>query len=363
MSDTQLKLYVDPSWCRKGLHAPFLYPFWGNPNTESSLFAKEMFDAHSFDTRLYTITTNLPEADMVFAPYRHVWLLKHDPQLLQMCIAVAEKSGKPLLIDGMGDVEFPIAYKDAYVLRIGGYRFLPERNRIQLPPASDDLLERCRGGELSIREKQPGPPRVGFAAWVQYPLGAHVKTVIKEAPTRFRSLVDDRYRACQKGIFWRQRAVRVLSGSPHIDFNLRARATFSGTNKTAQGDMRTLREELVSTVLDSDYGLDVRGDANESTRLYEILSLGRIPVIVDTERNFPFERYVNYDQFSLKVDFRYIQVLPEIIADFHASLTPEQFQDMQRAARDAFIRFFRIDAQMQHIVRELRLLVAQQERS
>lgn len=353
-----LKMYVDPSWRRKGLHAPFLYPFWGNPNAESSLFARDMFNAYSFDTNLYTITTNVDEADMVFAPYRHVWLLQHDRQLLRTCIETAEKSRKPLLIDGMGDVEFPIRYDNAYVLRIGGYRFLPEKNRIQLPPASDDLLERCRGGLLQTREKKPGRPVVGFAAWVGYPVGAHIKTVIKESPLRLRGLFDDRYRACQKGIFWRQRAVRALSKSPAVSFNLRARATFSGTSKTAQGDMQTLREELVATILDSDMALDVRGDANDATRLFEICSLGRIPVVLDTERNFPFEKYLDYGQFSLKVDFRDVEKLPDIIADFYASVTPERFVAMQSAARDAFVRFFRIDAQMQHVLRELRALVA-----
>ena len=117
--------------------------------------------------------------------------------------------------------------------------------------------------------------------------------------------------------------------------------------------MRQLRQELADLVLASDYGLDVRGDANESTRLYEVLSLGRIPVILDTERNLPFRDVIRYEDFSLIVDFRDIKRLPERIADFHCSLSPEKFIEMQHAGRAAFVAHFRTDAHMRHIVRQL----------
>ena len=118
--------------------------------------------------------------------------------------------------------------------------------------------------------------------------------------------------------------------------------------------MRKLQEEMVDTILQSDYALDVRGDANDSTRLFEILSLGRIPVIIDTERNFPFSDKVDYSSFALIVDFRDIHYLPERIAEFHKNISSERFEQMQRNARDAYINYFRIDALMRPISGELR---------
>lgn len=349
-----LRLYVDPAWKREGMHAPFMYPFWGNPNEESSLFAKEMFDTFSFDTSLYTIVDDISSADMVFAPYRHNWLLHKDPALLAECIERSRQAALPLLIDGMGDVEHPVDHDNAYVLRIGGYRFLQEKNRIQVPPAADDLLVRCCEGKLEVRKKNNGTPSVGFAGWAALPVHQAFRTVLKELTTRMRGLVDIRYKACTKGVFWRRRALQILGDSKRITLNLRARTSFSGTSKTAVGNMAALREDFVTTVLASDYALDVRGDANEATRLYEILSLGRIPVILDTERNFPFNEMINYRSFALVVDFRDITKLPDIIADFHARISPSEYEAMQQKARDVFVNYFRIDAQMKHVVRELR---------
>lgn len=335
------------------MHSPLMYPFWGNPNGETSLFAKQMFDTYSFDTTYYTIADDIEEADMVFAPYRHEWFLRYDTALFNECIQTAELSHLPLLVDGTGDVEHPIDVKNVYILRRGGYRFIPERGRIVVPAFADDLLERYMEGLPDIRKKGEGKPVVGFAGWAKLSPVQYLRTIIKELPVRLRGIFDSRYRACTKGIFWRQKAIRVLQHSEQIAFNLRVRESFSASHRTAKGDMRTLQEEMVETILQSDYALEVRGDANDSTRLFEILSLGRIPVIVDTERNFPFIDRVDYASFALIVDFRDINNLPERIAEFHKNISPERFEEMQNNARDAYVRYFRVDALMPLIIEKL----------
>lgn len=350
-----LRLYVNPSWRRAGLHSVLMNPWWGNPYGEESVFAKQMFDALSFNTDYYTITDDLRTADIVFVPYPHLWFQHSGTELLDECVRTAREAGLPLLVDGLRDVEYPIPTENAYVLRYGGYRFLPkERGRVQIPPLADDLLERYRGGKLEIRAKREGKPTVGFAGWAKLSPTQLLRAVVKELPVRLRSIFDDRYRACIKGVLWRRKAIRILQRSPLVTFNLYARKSFSANPKTAEGDMRKLREEMVETILGSDYALDVRGDANDSTRLFEILSLGRIPVIVDTERNFPFSDKVDYSSFALIIDFRDIKHLPERIAEFHKNISPERYEQMQRNARDAYVNYFRIDALTRHIVGELR---------
>lgn len=349
----RMMLYVDPRWRREALHSPVLFPFWGNGYGESSLFSKELFDSYSFDTGCYGITDDLRQAHLVFAPYRHNWLLAHDPALLEECARRAQEARLPLLIDGMGDIEHPVGIEHAYVLRYGGYRFEREPGRIQMPTFADDLLVRMCGGAHTTRHKEDAPPAVGFAGWAGLAPLQRLRTYIKELPVGIRALFDERQRAKHKGVLWRERALYALRRSPRVWLAAKERRSYSGTSKTAEADLRLLRKEFVDTILESDYALDVRGDANESTRLYEILSLGRIPVIVDTERNLPFGDVVDYGAFSLVVDFRDIDRLPEIIADFHAALAPERFEAMQRAAREAYARHFRIDALMPHVIRQL----------
>jgi len=354
---SRITFYVNPSWRRKGIHTPLLNPWWGNPLTESSLYTKQLFDSYSFDTSYYTATADINFADAVLAPYPQAWFLRHDKALFDECIMTARKHSLPLLVDGSGDVEYTISGNNIFVLRYGGYRFLPEKGRIQIPLYADDLLARYRNGELSVRKKV-SKPSIGFAGWGALSMQQRLRTYAKELPLRLRALVDPRYRACTKGVLWREKAIRMLEQSPLVTLNARVRGTFSGTAKTAEGDQRRLQKEMVNTFLGSDYALDVKGDANNSARLFEALSLGRIPVIVDTERNFPFADEVDYSSFALIVDFRDIKKLPERIAEFHKNISPERFEEMQKNARNAYVNYFRIDAVMRHVVPELKRQLA-----
>lgn len=354
ITQERLKLYVDPKWRRREVHSPLMNPWWGNPFEEQSVFPKQMYDTYSFDTSFYLVTENIKEAEMVFAPYRHSWLVRSDRALLDECLRKAKDNDLPLLVDGASDIEYQVEGERIVVLRYGGYRFIPEEGRVQVPLNTDDLLARCRDGRLQIRAKKEGKPSVGFAGWAKLSVRQYLRTMAKESLVRLRGIIDSRYRACTKGVLWRKKALNILNRSPLVDLNLRARGTFSATPKTAEGDVMRLREEMVETILSSDYALDVRGDANNSARLFEILSLGRIPVIVDTERRFPFMDKIDYSSFAVVVDFRDIKKLPEIIADFHRKVSPARFEEMQRNAREIYLKYFRIDAQMGYIVEEVR---------
>lgn len=356
-----LTLYVNPAWNRGGIHTPLLNPFWGNPLTEASLYTKQLFDTYSFDTAYYAITGDIQVADLVLAPYPHGWFLRHDNALFDECVQTARKADLPLLIEGTGDIEYPINIENAFVLRHGGYRFMSDHGRVQIPFFVDDLLERCRGGQIKIRKKREGKPTVGFAGWAKLTTVQYIRTVIKELPVRLHGIFDMRYRACTKGVLWRKKAIKALQRSPLVTFHARTRNSFSGSLKTAEGNMKALQGQMVDTILHSDYALDVRGDANNSARLFEILSLGRIPVIVDTERNFPFSDKIDYSTFALIVDFRDIKKLPERIAEFHKNISPERFEQMQKNAREAYVQYFRIDALMRPLVEELRARLTSQK--
>lgn len=349
-----ITFFVDPSWRRPHLqHSPLMYPFWGNPLTASQPFWRELFERRGFDTHYYSITDDPNAADMVFMPYSHSLVLAVAPDLLEVCLAEARRQGKRLLIDGLGDVEHPINIPEAIVLRYGGYRFIRRENVIQIPPYADDLLELYRDGVQDVRTKGEKAV-IGFAGWAALTPLQEIKTFFKEIPIRLRALFDNRYSACRKGVFFRREAIKLLKASSKVISNFIIRPTFSANAQTMSGAPDQLRREFVENLLSSDYGLCVRGDANASVRLFETLALGRIPVILDTECVFPFFDRVEYKNFSLIVDFRELNRLPELIVAFHENLSPERFEKMQCNAREAYITYFRVDKVMQFIVREIK---------
>lgn len=360
MNQEPLPFFVDPAWRKPELpHTPLLYPFWGNPldpqrvPTQYALFAN-----HNYDTRYYRITDQLDDAEFILVPYSQQVIRRHYPELLAQVQEAGVRSGKPLLLDGISDVEHPVSLPRCFVLRYGGYRFQPDPWEIYIPPYADDLLERYCDNTLVLRDKSARPV-VGFAGWADLTLLQEVRTIIKELPVRILSIVDSRYRAVRKGVFIRRKAIAILQDSPLVTTNIIARSTFSGHAETAGASADRLRKEFINNLRESDYGLDIRGDANASTRLYEMLSLGTVPVIVDTERNFPFSDVVDYASFSLIIDFHDLHLLPEKIAAFHAEIDNPTYHAMQQRAREAFVAHFRVDAITRGIIRQLRAKVNQ----
>ena len=109
MTETRrLTFYVNPLWRRVGFHTPLLNPWWGNPYEDVSVFAKQLFDANSFDTKYYDINDDIKMADMVLPPYPYVWYLRHNIALFNECVKTAREANLPLLIDGVGDIYYPI---------------------------------------------------------------------------------------------------------------------------------------------------------------------------------------------------------------------------------------------------------------
>lgn len=350
---TPVTFFVDPAWRRQMQHIPLLYPFWGNVLEAATPFHQALFERYSFDTTQYVLVDDPKDAQFILLPYNYNNTVRVAPELLTECLALAEKYKKPLLIDGTGDIERPISLPNTIVLRYGGYRFLSRKNEIHIPLYADDLLEKYCGGIMQIRQKTD-IPSVGFSGWTKLSFVQEVRTIVKELPTRTHALFDERYRACKKGVFFRQEAIAQLMGSAAVVPHVLSRSSYSGHLNTVSDSPQKLRKEFVENLLQSDYGLDVRGDANASIRLFEILSLGRIPVIIDTERFFPFSEKIDYSSFSCVVDFRDLGSLPERIADFHAALSPERFILMQKNARAAYREYFRVDVLTRHLMKALR---------
>jgi hypothetical protein len=341
-----------------------MFPFWGVPEALGKTHpqTKELFDTFSFDTRCYGITDDIAQADAVFPPYSQQWMLRYEPAMLEECVRVAKEANLPLFVDGRADGEPPLNVKNSYILRIGGYRFdTTEKGRIEIAVPADDLLMRYRNGRLALREKREGKPTIGFAGMINEPsknlyrkFRTAVKKSLKRAPLYLKG---GYYPAMDEGILWRRKAVRILEKSPRVECNFKTRNYFSGSTG-APIPIKTLLGEMIDVIEGSDYALDLRGYANASTRLFEILSLGKIPLIIDTERILPFADELDYSKFSLTVDFRDIRKLPDIVADFHNSLSPDKFVEMQKAAREAYVSYFRIDAEMPHIVKRFNELRA-----
>ena len=97
-------------------------------------------------------------------------------------------------------------------------------------------------------------------------------------------------------------------------------------------------------MLDSDFCLSVKGDGNASVRFYEILSLGRIPLFIDTESLLPFEDKIDYRSLMPWVDYKNIKDAPRIASQFYQSISNEDFKSIQMKLREIYQKYLRMDS-------------------
>jgi hypothetical protein len=276
------------------------------------------------------------------------------PQGVRSCSGVSKKyidywierggqEGKKVLVFTAGDLQHGVVIPRAIVFKALNYRFLKKENEIYIPVYVDDLLA---GRELALRHKGDKPV-VGFCGWAEAP-GLIPKAKMKIKNLGWESLAwltrNQNYLAYKKGIWYRKRAIDLLQADPKIKSNFIIRPSYSGSAKTISLDPAQARKEFIDNIISSDLVLTPKGDGNSSARFYEVLSLGRIPILIDTEIILPLEDIIDYDSFILRIPYRQLDQLPDLVSKFYARLSDEDFVKMQQKARDVFLRYLRYDS-------------------
>ncbi|MCR4275103.1 MAG: hypothetical protein NUW02_03635 [Candidatus Campbellbacteria bacterium] len=348
-----LLLYVNPTFQREEARvSPLMYPFWGDSSHKTVSFGGA-FSQHQFDTSYYNVTDNPDMCDCHFLPFNFWGLQKKNPTRISETVACAKQHNKPLLIDAFGDTMRPIDIPNSIVLRFAQYRRLLTDRDIIIPAYIEDLLESSQNNVLTLRTKG-AIPSIGFVGWASLSVGKHLRTYIKEGFIRARSLVFLKDGVFRKGIFLRREVLKKLSHSGGISTVFQTRSSYSGNTRTVEDDPAILRKEFIDNIVGTDYALCVKGDANQSTRFYEALSLGRIPLVLDTECVFPLENKINYRAFCLFVDYADRYTTAERVSAFHTEISQDSFQEMQKRARATFETYLRIDSFTPFLVEEIR---------
>jgi hypothetical protein len=131
----------------------------------------------------------------------------------------------------------------------------------------------------------------------------------------------------------RTAALVAVDRDRRLEPNFILRSTFWAAALGDSSSLMKARREYVGNMLESDYVICVRGNGNFSYRLYETLSMGRIPVFVDTDCVLPLDFDINWSNYCVWVDEDDVNQIGDRVLEFHESLSDAEFEERQRAAR------------------------------
>lgn len=128
----------------------------------------------------------------------------------------------------------------------------------------------------------------------------------------------------------RLRTVSALARSHEITLH----STFStGWWQLDEEEQLQKKRKFVQEALSAPYALVVRGSGNYSFRLYEVMALGRIPVIIDTDSALPWPERIDWSDIAVIVPRRDIRKIGQIIHTFHNRFSPSEFTLIQSRIR------------------------------
>jgi hypothetical protein len=172
--------------------------------------------------------------------------------------------------------------------------------------------------------------------WVSYAL--------KNTFWEMRAIFNPVLRAHKLGVYWRRAAMRALKSSLLVHTDFIVRRSFSGASGTIELPPAQARAEFTDSIIQADFVLSPKGDGNYSNRLLEALSLGRIPVLIDTDVILPLEDNIDYTKIIVRVPMHRVGDTAQLIREFYDVLSVEEWHERQRLARNIFDEYLRQDS-------------------
>lgn len=253
---------------------------------------------------------------------------------------LAEQLHKPLFIFSCGDFSDTVRFDPRIrVFRQSLYRSSVGPRDICIPTTTEDFPPEM----LRVREKNE-KPLVSFCGMGGFrSMRSWVKYYAKNFLYDFGSLLKPSLQARKLGVYWRRMMMHACEQSSLVHSHFIIRRSYSGHVKSIELNPAQARSEFIQSIVDADFVLAPKGDGNYSIRFLEALSLGRIPVIADTDMVLPFEDEIDYAKIVVQVPMDQVADTPRYIRDFYDALTDDQWRSRQQLARDTFEKYLKQD--------------------
>lgn len=251
----------------------------------------------------------------------------------------ASEAGKSVIVWVDGDQEIDLDHPAALLFEQGPERSRRRRTRVQVwPVLIHDHLAALYGGDPDPRPKG-SRPKVGFCGQAAAGAAGHARLLAGKLRDRSRNTLGRTGRLASpwaSHLRLRQRALATLEADDRVqtDFVVRDRYRAGVRAMTDRADRtHPTASAFFANIRASDYTVCVRGGGNFSTRLYETLCLGRIPVVVDTDIVLPWAGVVPWDKLMVIHPASELDRLADRVVAHHEALDAEAFVAAQLACR------------------------------
>ena len=135
---------------------------------------------------------------------------------------------------------------------------------------------------------------------------------------------------------FRQSCINRFQKSKKITTKIISRSGFWG----GKPNDKNYIEDFENNVKETHFTLCNRGKGNFSIRFYQILSMGRIPILIDSDMVFPFEKEIDWENLIVKSKSE--SKLIRKLLDFWETKSDKEIQEIQTKCKKIHEEYFEL---------------------
>lgn len=296
-----------------------------------------LFDLHYVKNNVlfdyYKLVDAVLDCDIVVFPIDYNSFYKHRRAFFALNKA-AKINKKPIWIYTAGDFGFTVNIPNSYNFRFGGFHSKLDTNTFIMPSFINNPYQTFLKQSFSVIKKED-IPSIGFVGHAKSGFIKYAKSYLSHLKLQFKGrlklLFFDKqtfYSSGSKRAYYLNKL--VISNNLKSDFILRSnyRAGVQNENSKLQTS-----EVFYNNIFSNLYTFCMRGAGNFSVRFYEILAVGRIPILLNTDCRLPLSGVIDWEKHIVIIEDTKKESLEAQILKFHNSKSSEEIESIQKSNR------------------------------
>ena len=325
----KIKLYTDFNKVAEAPHFGYVFPL-----------IEYLYKKTNNLENCYEVVETVEESDFLALPLsvEYLWQTKQQKYFLEF-LAMARQHNKKLLVFTSGDAGKTIYDESVITIRLGGFKDKLAKNTFIMSPFFEDPIEKFKLKFYTIDKNEE--PSIGFVGHSATGLKKLAKEFLVFIKANFRRIIgkdatdfQSFYPSSVKRFYF----LKKIKSLTTIQANFIHRAKYRAGSVSEIDRLKTTIE-FFNNIQENPFTFCMRGAGNFSVRFYETLTLGRIPVIVDTNFELPFSKTINWDKHCIvvKEDFSDFE---QKVKTFYNSISSEDFVQLQLDNRKIWENYF-----------------------
>ena len=290
----------------------------------------------------YQLVNTMEAADLCVLPMNLLFFIRH--KKLNAAKQFTRKSNalnKPLAVwTGGGDYGVRIQLDGAWSFSRTVYKSRQLPKQQILPDFVWNMLPIDTLTDVNLRAWQ-STPTVGFCGQANGSLTSTMAKILNTSWYNLRArlhLSPFLSHPLLPATRLRAQVLDILERAPNIETKFIRHKQYQAGAQT-EDQRKDALQRFYNNLRNTDYTVCVRGEGNFSKRLYETLSMGRIPIFVNTDCVLPFEQEIDWRKLCVWVEQNEINQLPEKLRAFHAKFDASTFKQHQNRCRAVWQKY------------------------